>query len=136
MGLPYYAMDHFHRQVRSSTFEEERRSYCLPVMDPHIVSCTEEPIELGQLETNSSLVRYTRLSAFRDSSPLGNASNVLVNDMYEVSIPYPTEPENIKYRISDQGHGTMLVRMFPDADLYNTTIITASDETGAPFSKS
>lgn len=136
MGLPYYAMDHFHRQVRSSTFEEERRSYSLPVLDPHLVSCTEEPIELGQMKTNSSLVQYTPLSAFKNNANSANASDVLVSDMYEVSIPYPTDDWNMKYRISDQGHGTMLVRMYPDEDLFNTTVITASDETGAPHSKS
>jgi hypothetical protein len=126
MGLPYYAMDHFHNQVQTTKFDEERRSYCLPVLDPHIISCTEEPIELGQMQTNSSLVKYTRLTANS-----ANATDVLVNDMYEISIPYPAHPENIKYRIADQGHGTMLARMYPDPDLYNTTVITASDETNA-----
>lgn len=61
MGLPYWAMKHFTKQVESSRFEEEYRSYCLPVLDPHIITCTEEPFDQQLGRTNSTLVEYIPL---------------------------------------------------------------------------
>lgn len=39
LGLPYWALRHFSDSVESTTFEEEYRQYCLPVLDPHIITC-------------------------------------------------------------------------------------------------
>ncbi len=41
MGLPYYAMKHFSDEVKSIPFEDARRRYCLPVLDPRVVKCEE-----------------------------------------------------------------------------------------------
>ena len=130
LGLPYYAMKHFSKDVESSAFEEERRSYCLPVLDPHLITCTEEPFIQDLGRTASNLVRYNPLDVVRrdNSSAPTRDQNA---QMYEIAVPYPTGEENRKYRTSDQGQGTMLVRMYPDAAHYNTTIITASDTTGS-----
>ena len=61
MGLPYWALEHFSKQVESSGFEEEYRSYCLPVLDPNIISCKEEPFDQQLGRTNSSLVEWLPL---------------------------------------------------------------------------
>ena len=39
MGLPYWALKHFSDSVETTRFEEEYRQYCLPVLDPHVISC-------------------------------------------------------------------------------------------------
>ncbi|KAK3645732.1 hypothetical protein LTR56_008919 [Elasticomyces elasticus] len=117
MGLPYWAMQHFSDQVRTSQFEEEWRQYCLPVLDPNIISCTEEPFDQARGRTNSSLVQYETLHV--DGAPDA--------EMYKIAIPNNATDDNLKYRISDQGLGTMLVRMHPEVIYNNMTIITAVD---------
>jgi hypothetical protein len=112
MGLPYWAMKNFTQQVESSQFEEEYRSYCLPVLDPNIITCTEEPFDQQLGRTNSSLVRYI---------PLGN-------EQYKILIPVnATGVDDVKYRTGDQNLGIMLVRMYPYDIYHNITVITAVD---------
>lgn len=123
MGLPYWAMDHFTKQIRSSHYDEERRQYCLPVMDPQIISCTEEPFDERTGRTNDSTVLYEALNLIETTSNDG----IPDADLYKIAIPANATAEDLKYRISDQGLGVMLVRVHPGAVHYNTTIITAVD---------
>lgn len=115
--MPYWAMQHFSDQIKSTRFEEERRSYCLPVLDPDIIHCTEEPFDQQRARTNSSLVQYGQLEI--EGAPDA--------EMYKIAIPINATLENMKYRISDQGQGTMLARMYPQYGYYNMTLITAVD---------
>lgn len=81
-------------------------------------------MESGQ--TQDSIVRFTTLNILNTRSNRTENSN----DMFQISVPYPTAKLNLKYRVGDQGHGTMLVRMYPEAEHHNTTIITATDAMG------
>jgi hypothetical protein len=117
MGLPFWAMQHFTDQVKVSPFEEERRRYCLPVMEPHIISCTEEPFDQELGRTNSSLVQYEPLDIV----------DLADEEMYSIAIPTNASIQDMKYRISDQGLGSMLVRMYPEVIYNNVTIITGVD---------
>jgi hypothetical protein len=117
MGLPYWAMVHFTKQVESSHFEEEHRSYCLPVLDPNVITCKEEPFDQALGRTNSSLVRYIPFDQNQGKDA----------EMYKILIPINASSDNIKYRTSDQGLGAMLVRMYPEVIYNNITVITAVD---------
>jgi hypothetical protein len=125
LGLPYYAMQHFTDQVQSSAFEEERRQYCLPVLDPHIIRCTEEPFLPPQgdtIESENGLIKYEQLEFLK------NSTLIIDNTMYAIYVPYNITSDQTKYRIGDQAAGTMLVRMnWAAATTYNTTVITTSD---------
>lgn len=136
LGLPYYAMKHFADQVESSSFEEEYRQYCLPVLDPHIIKCTEEPFNQSQGETNSSLVRYKPMHVSEtDSFGLQVHSVVEQPGMYEVIVDYPNHDlANIKYRTNDQGQGTMVVLMRPHPVHWRTSVVTASDNAATKVS--
>ena len=122
MGLPYWAMHDFSLQVESSRFQDEYRQYCLPVLDPHIITCTEEPFHQQLGRTNSSLVKYTTLNVVRadDGSTLGPNA-----EMYEIAIPTNASIEELKYRTGDQNQGVMLIRMIPEVIHNNVTVITA-----------
>ena len=117
MGLPYWALMHFTKQVESSPFEDEYRSYCLPVLDPNVISCKEVPFDEARGRTNSSLVRYLPFHKNQGKDA----------EMYKIWIPVNASAENVKYRTSDQGFGTMLVRMYPEIIHNNITVITAVD---------
>lgn len=127
MGLPYYAMQHFTDEVQSSQFEEERRQYCLPVLDPDVIHCSEEPYDEELGRTNSNLVQYTPLDVVK---AVNNVTTQTNQETYEIAIPVNASSDNLKYRTGDQGQGTMLVRMYPYLPSTNTTVITAVDSTG------
>ncbi|KAK5169912.1 uncharacterized protein LTR77_005890 [Saxophila tyrrhenica] len=124
MGLPYWALRHFSDSVEATTFEEEYREYCLPVLDPQIITCTEEPFNQTSFETGSNLVRYEPLyqleAADEDAPPI---------TLYKIILDYPNDdPYAIKFRTNDEGAGTMVLKMHPDPELYNTSVIAASDD--------
>ena len=126
--MPYGAMLHFQRQVKSSVFEEERRRYCLPVLDPHLITCTEVKINETTEQTNSSLVKWKVLNVFEPKDN-GTSTQIKNTGMYKVTIDYPSNNfENIRYRTNDQGQGAMVVKRHPDPDKYLTSIITAADD--------
>lgn len=134
MGLPYYAMEHFRNEVSSSIFDEERRQYCLPVMDPHIIKCHEEPFNQYRSETISSLVRYKALnvSEVNYSGPPNDTTATLVSlyglGTYKIVVDYPSvQTENIRYRTNDQAQGTMMVMMLLDNDPPDTSVIATSN---------
>jgi hypothetical protein len=132
MGIPYYAMKQFSDLVKSSPFEEERRQYCLPILDPNLITCEEAPFLPDRPETVSGFTSNTTLVKYRplDVSHKDDAGNVikyLDSEIYEIAIPSPTEQSELKYRTRDQGQGTFLVRMYPEGAHNDTTVITASD---------
>jgi hypothetical protein len=113
LGLPYWALKHFSDHVKASNpvFEEERRQYCLPVLEPHIIKCHEEPfINDGLItETNSSLLRYKSLHVTESIGSESDQSAVVEGAyMYKIILDYPSENEwNFKYRTNDEGQGTL-----------------------------
>lgn len=135
MGLPYYAMEHFTNEVSTSKFDEEHRQYCLPVLDPHIIRCEEDPFNQELAETYSNGVRYHPLDVFKSDNSSsytpGSSNEITGAGMYAISIPKDVsihDVDNIKYRTADQAAGTMVVRMNPHKEFWNTTYIAASDE--------
>ena len=127
-------MKHFSDQVQSSTFEEEYRQYCLPVLDPHIITCKEEPFNQDKGETYSNVVRYqtlnvskTEYSDTRNRSGLHLVPITGAPDVYKITFDYPSDDtDNIKSRTNDQGQGTMLIFM-PRVPPAMTSIITATN---------
>lgn len=96
MGLPYWAFEHFRQQASKSPFEEQKRRYCLPVLDPQLWSCKEEPFNQEQERTYSNLVQYKLLRAFETIHNHTDHSLTLgarVNDLaaYKIIIDYPSE---------------------------------------------
>lgn len=93
---------------------------------------TEEPFDQVKGETISSLVRYKQLNV-RETGPSGDLHPITGDEfspeMYKIILEYPNEsPEAIKFRTNDEGQGTMSVQMHPDPELYNTSIISTSDD--------
>lgn len=131
LGLPYYAMEHFSKEVASSPFEEEYRQYCLPVLDPHIITCTEEPFDQLLGETNSSLVQYKSLHVSETINSTGvpiHQAPITDAGMFKIIIDYPSdEPSNIKYRTDDEGQGTMVTKHHPDPNHLNVSIIATTN---------
>ena len=136
MGLPYYAMKHFSDQVKDSPFEDEYRQYCLPVLDPHIISCKEEPFHQHRGETHSNLVQYKQLDVFEKDYPGPNNHSVphvpwsdkITNaGMYKITVGYPSDNiDDVKYRTDDEASGTMLLYMKREAP-FNVSVIAASN---------
>lgn len=96
MGLPYWAMDHFGREVAKSSFEEQRRRYCLPVLDPHLWTCKEEPFDQEKQQTYSNLVQYKLLRGFETVHNHTDHSLTLgkrIEDLgaYKIIVDYPSE---------------------------------------------
>lgn len=135
MGLPYWAMEHFTDEVSSSKFDEEHRQYCLPVLDPHVVRCQEDPFDQELAETVSHGVKYHLLDVFKNDSSTsytpGDSNYMGGAGWYAISIPKDVsvhDVDHIKLRTGDQNQGTMVVRMNPHKEFWNTTYIAASDE--------
>ena len=133
MGLPYYAMDHFSKQVATSPFEEEYRQYCLPVLHPHVIKCTEVPFDQGSDHTiHEPLAKFTplnisKLNAEGQLVPIHNPNH----EIQEVAIDYDLgEQSQVKCRTNDEGQGTMMIKMSTRNHFTNTTIIAASNDRG------
>jgi hypothetical protein len=63
MGLPYHAMKHFQQQVSQTQFEDARRRYCLPVLDPQVWKCQEVLVNGTTCQSDDKLhfVKYKTL---------------------------------------------------------------------------
>ena len=122
-------MKHFSDEVSKSNYEEEHRRYCLPVMDPHIITCEEEPFNQTTLETESNLVRYKKLDAYANDTD-GVPHKLPDNGMYQITSPFPPISRgDIKYRTSDEGQGVFLTRAQWTPDYYakNNSIVTGQN---------
>ena len=127
--MPYQAMKHFADQVAGSHFEEEHRRYCLPVMDPHIIKCTEEPFNQTLGKTDSNLVHYKQLDVYVNDTA-GTPHQVKNDGMYRISSPYPpTNRGDIKFRTNDEGQGVFLTRSqwTPEYTPLNTSLVTGAN---------
>ena len=120
LGMPYGARKHFANEVASATADEERRQYCLPVLEPHIISCTEVPFNQSLYQTENNFVRYNAMSnsvtQYGNRETGAGAQNVSITDVgaYQIVVDYPsTDTVNIKYRTNDQGQGTFMVYTWP-----------------------
>ena len=133
MGLPYYVMDHFSRQVRDSQFEEEYRQYCVPVLEPRQVWCEEEPFNQTGRRTFSNLVEYKEHGIYEKTGPKIEPFKDSGVAMFKITAPYPGsgEGDQIKWRINDQGQGTFFTHMFSSDDPVPgheyTSVIGATD---------
>ncbi|KAK5172184.1 uncharacterized protein LTR77_003822 [Saxophila tyrrhenica] len=128
MGLPYYAMKHFADEVASIPFENARRRYCLPVLDPHLIKCTEVPINHTTCESiDGKFVKFKSLNVSeynqytREDTPQDTG-------LYKIASPYPNGVYNYgatKLRIDNQGLGVMVSQMYSEDPF--TTMIGAAD---------
>jgi hypothetical protein len=103
MGMPYQAMKHFADQVASSPFEEEHRRYCLPVMDPHIIRCTEAPFNQTLGKTDSNLAHYKKLDVYVNDTA-GTPHAIKNAGMYRISSPYPPTVSKSKGQMVNSNH--------------------------------
>ena len=107
-------------------FEDEHRQYCLPVLDPQIITCHEEPFDQKHDQTFSSLVRYKQLNASEVNytpDQVGHLVSLFELGTFKIVADYPSvDPLNIRYRTDDQAKGTMMMRMHPDPTYYNTSV--------------
>ena len=140
MGLPYWALKHFSENVTDTIFDNEFRQYCLPVMNPHVIKCTEVPFVQSYGETKDSTAQYLSLDVYEtDYFAYDNYSKPHqikdVIDMYKVVIDYPSNNTitNVRYRINDQGKGTMTVWQYPTVEKQHITVITAGDSGGQGY---
>ena len=125
MGLPYYAMRHFADQVERSMYEEERRQYCLPVLEPHIITCTEEPFNQTLGQTDSNLVKFQVLDVFQNTT--SGPEKIDGVGMEKITMPYPSDEwENIHYRTNDEGQGIFVTHQSLQ-DPYISIIATSNN---------
>ena len=115
MGLPYYAMQHFANEVKSIPFEDARRRYCLPVLDPHIIKCTEVPINHTTCESiDGQFVKFQSLNA-SNWDEKEDKENYIGTGLYKVASPYPSSVDDwaaTRFRIDTQGLGVMVVQQY------------------------
>lgn len=128
MGLPYHAMKHFQDEVKSVQFENARRRYCLPVMDPHTIKCEEVKVNATTCESvDGKFVKFKSLnvSSYNEET---DKSNYMGTGLYKISSPFPASADNwtaTKFRTDTQGKGVMIVQNYLE-DPY-ITLIGAAD---------
>ena len=135
MGLPYWAMKHFSQQVESTHFEEEHRQYCLPVLDPHLITCKEEPFSQERGETNSSLIRYKKLDVYDKgyTGPQGHRvpqERIQWTGMFKIIMDYPSDVDvsHVKYRTNDEWQGVFLAKRHPRPSQIMTSVVTGTND--------
>jgi hypothetical protein len=112
-GIPYGALKQFAATVNGSLFGNEKRQYCLPVLNRKLVTCTEDPASGGD---GTNRVFYD----VKDDTKTFNGKTV-----YEVTFD-PDHPEyRIVYTATDIDDGTMTVAQTADPAERDTTILTA-----------
>ena len=130
LGLPYHAIKHFSDQVSSSSFEEEHRRYCLPTLEPHLISCTEEPFNQLLGQTDSDLLQLKPLLVYKNDS--GIVQQIKKSRVYQIATPYPTVgPNFVEYRVANNlGKGIFLVKSGWTRDFYatNASIIAGMND--------
>jgi hypothetical protein len=118
-------MDHFRREVESIAFQDARRRYCLPVLAPDIIKCTEVPInpDTCASEDPDRFVKFKSLNVTEYMKESGK--NVEVGTgLYKIASPYPNDLDNYgttQLRIDTQGRGVMVVQAFSE-DIFTSLI--------------
>lgn len=127
MGLPYHAMKHFSNEVSKSSFEDARRRYCLPVLDPDIIKCTEVPINGTTCESADNFVRFKSLNASEYNEDTGKSKSI-PSGLYRITSPFPRPLDHYganKLRIDNEGEGVMVLQMF-EPDPYSSLVGAAN----------
>ena len=129
-GLPYHAMKHFQDEVRSNKFDDARRRYCLPVLDPHIIKCEEVLINGSTCASEDNFVKFKTLNISHWDEET-HEEVFMPGGLYKISSPYPNTVEHFgatRMRVDSEGKGVMLVQQFVPAPL--TTLIGAANAKG------
>lgn len=134
MGLPYHAMKHFADQVSATPFEDARRRYCLPVLDPHIIKCTEVPIDPDTCESADNFVKFKSMNVSywkEDLDGDGPGNKFLGTGTYKITSPFPRPYDDYGstvFRTDDQGKGVMVLQKFSGDD--TTSLLAAANAHG------
>lgn len=123
-------MKHFQDEVQANKFDDARRRYCLPVLDPHVIKCEEVWINGSTCASEDNFVKFKSLNVTHINETTGQTQN-LQTGLYKISSPYPNGLENFgatKLRVDNEGKGVMIVQMFPP-DPY-TTLVGAANAYG------
>lgn len=112
-GIPYGALEYFAATANSSLFGDEKRQYCLPILNPKLVSCV--PDDVAHTGTKR---------AFYD---VGHALHTYDNAtwIYPVTIDPDSELYKRVYIATETGYGTMTIAQSAIPGDEDTTIITA-----------
>jgi hypothetical protein len=112
-GIPYGALEYFAAKVNSSLFGDEKRQYCLPILNPKLVSCVPDDA------TNTGTKR-----ALYD---VGHALHTYDNAtwIYPVTIDPDSELYKRVYIATMTEYGTMTIAQSAIPGDEDTTIITA-----------
>lgn len=89
MGLPYYAMKHFSDEVATLPFLTARRRYCLPVLDPDIIKCTEMPVDPHTCETSDNFAKFETLNISRWDAATNGTYFLPHGGLYKITSPFP-----------------------------------------------
>jgi hypothetical protein len=112
-GFPYGALEYFAAKANSSVFVDEKRQFCLPVLNPKLVSCVLDDA------TDTGTKR-----AFYD---VGHVLHTYDNatSIYPVTIDPDSELYKRVYVATMTGYGTMTIAQSAIPGDEDTTIITA-----------
>jgi hypothetical protein len=112
-GIPYGPLEYFASKASSSLFGDEKRQYCLPILNPKLVTCVLDDT------TDTGTKR-----AFYD---VGHALHTYDNAtwIYPVTIDPDSELYKRVYVSTMTGYGTMTIAQSAIPGDEDTTIITA-----------
>ena len=112
-GIPYGALEYFAAKANSSLFGDEKRQFCLPILNPKLVSCVQDDA------TDTGTKR-----AFYD---VGHVLHTYDNAtwIYPVTIDPDSELYKRVYVATMTGYGTMTIAQSAIPGDEDTTIITA-----------
>jgi hypothetical protein len=112
-GIPYGALEYFAAKANSSLFGDEKRQFCLPILNPKLVSCVRDDA------TDTGTKR-----AFYD---VGHVLHTYDNAtwIYPVTIDPDSELYKRMYVATMTGYGTMTIAQSAIPGDEDTTIITA-----------
>ena len=115
-GIPYGALKYFAASVNGSLFGDEKRQYCLPVLNQKLVTCTKDPALVSG--SGTSKVYYD----VKDAVKTFNNETV-----YELTFD-PNGNYKKVYTATDVGEGTMTIARTEDPTEGDTTILTAQSD--------
>lgn len=130
MGLPYHAMKHFREEVANIPFEDARRRYCLPVLDPQVIKCEEVLINGTTCASEDNFVKFKSLNVSDTNAKTGKPQD-LKTGLYKITSPYPNNLSawgEFGLRIDSQGKGVMIINQFLPEPF--TTLVGAANAWG------
>ena len=112
-GIPYGALEYFAVKANSSLFGDEKRQFCLPILNPKLVSCV--PDDAAGAGTKRAFYDVGHVLHTYDNSTW----------IYPVTIDPDSEPYQRVYVATKTGYGTMTIAQSAIPGDEDTTIITA-----------